>query len=147
MVWYLYLSESPRSHFETDLSLIPSCSASCFCVRPSAFLFSAIYFPILTRSIEIPPFFEKIITEKGVKSHPLEVESLIYLLQFCEFGVGQFYVPCAEVFEDSLLIFRSWDWNDADSVLYAVWKDLFFAVALYHGIQFLNLLRAALPNI
>ena len=46
----------PRSHLETDLSLIPSFSASCLCVKPWSFLFPAMYFPILIKSILITSF-------------------------------------------------------------------------------------------
>ena len=38
---------SPRSHLETDLSETPSFCASCAYVRSCAFLFTAIYAPIL----------------------------------------------------------------------------------------------------
>ena len=49
--------DNNRSHLETDLSLIPNFSASCFCVIPNDFRLPAIYFPILIRSIHLPPFF------------------------------------------------------------------------------------------
>ena len=50
-VWYLYLSETPRSHFETALSVIFSMRAKSFCVICLSFLRSAINRPIFSVSM------------------------------------------------------------------------------------------------
>ena len=62
-----------RPHLETDLSLIPNFSASCFCVIPRDFRLLAIYFPILIRSIHLPPFL-LIILYFREKTYPSKAE-------------------------------------------------------------------------
>ena len=47
MVWYLYLSETPDSHFETVCLLVSVSSANCSCDIPAAFLISLILVPIV----------------------------------------------------------------------------------------------------
>ena len=62
----------PRSHFETDLSLFPSLSASCLCVSLALFLFSAIYLPILAISIGHSSFHHDNLILSQQKSTPLK---------------------------------------------------------------------------
>ena len=57
MVWYLYLSESPRSHLEIALSLTCSRSASWSCVMRRSVRSCRIRRPVLTLSTAFDPSF------------------------------------------------------------------------------------------
>ena len=54
-MWYLYLSEPPRSHLLTALFVTPNASASCCCVISSALRRAATKAPIFSPSIPMPP--------------------------------------------------------------------------------------------
>ena len=66
-------SPLPHSHFDTVLSLMPSPSASCRCVRPPVFLHCAINLPMRIWSM-FPTPFAAMVHPKPPQSHPRCVE-------------------------------------------------------------------------
>ena len=74
-MWYLYLSEPPRSHLLTALSVTSRRWASWACVKPRAFRRWVRKCPVCAKFIGTPPFvFAFSIAKKGCQHNPPLVE-------------------------------------------------------------------------